>query len=122
MRIFRKRPHDHDRSHDFDSDCARCRDGWASVRAAIECQRLEAQFGGEGRPTRTGYVPSVGEHVYCYRPEDGSGMCGVVTDNRGALTLSLCQGMNWTAMLTPGWWNVTPMEPVPSCHKDGGLL
>lgn len=122
MSIFRKRPHDHDRSYGSDPNCKKCRDGMESVRAAVECHRMEAQFDEGGSPTRTGYVPQVGEHVFCFRPEDGSSMCGVVRSNRRSLVLSMCQGMNWSAALTPDWWNVTPMDPVPSCHKGGGLL
>jgi hypothetical protein len=59
-------------------------------------------------PTATGYVPAVGEHVFCYRPSDGETRCGFVDDNK-----------NGRAVLTAARWNVQPMAPTNTCRNAG---
>ncbi|WP_030764697.1 hypothetical protein [Streptomyces sp. NRRL F-2664] len=61
-----------------------------------------------GDPTCGGYVPRVGEHVFCYRPSDGASRCGIVDDNRAGLFLTTCAGERvaltaerWAATATP---------------------
>jgi hypothetical protein len=67
-----------------------------------------------GDPTATGYVPSVGEHVFCYRPSDGETRCGFVDDNRMGLFLTSCH--DGRRVLTAARWNVQPMAPLNSCR------
>ncbi|WP_063782859.1 hypothetical protein [Streptomyces sp. XY533] len=65
-----------------------------------------------GDPTLGGYVPPVGEHVFCYRPSDGKAHCGVVDDNRAGLFLTTCAGGR--VALTAERWAVTPVGAA--CH------
>lgn len=65
-------------------------------------------------PTATGYAPSVGEHVFCYRPSDGETRCGFVDDNKMGLFLTSCH--NGRVVLTAARWNVQPMAPLNSCR------
>lgn len=60
-----------------------------------------------GDETMTGYVPRVGEHVYCYRPSDGKTQCGVVDDNRCGLFLTRCDGAR--VVMTAALWRVWRM-------------
>lgn len=66
-----------------------------------------------GDPTGSGFVPGVGEHVFCYRPSDGKTRCGTVDDNRGGLFLTCCAGDR--VVLTAARWNV---HPTPPCSHD----
>jgi hypothetical protein len=68
-------------------------------------------------PTATGYVPSVGEHVFCYRPSDGKSHCGFVDDNKMGLFLTTCH--SGKHVLTAARWNVQPLAPTSSCLTDG---
>lgn len=65
-------------------------------------------------PTATGYVPTAGQHVFCYRPHDGKTCCGFVEDSRLGLYLATCRGGR--AVLTSAHWNVLPMNPGESCR------
>lgn len=60
-----------------------------------------------GDPTRSGYVPPVGEHVVCYRPADQQVRCGTVDDNRAGLFLTCCDGGR--VVLTAANWAVHPV-------------
>lgn len=67
-----------------------------------------------GGPTVNGYVPPVGEHVVCYRPDDGEVIrCGVVDDNRAGLFLTCCDGRK--VVLTAAQWIV---HPVAACGGE----
>lgn len=65
-----------------------------------------------GDETLGGYVPRVGEHVFCYRPSDGASRCGVVDDNRAGLFLTTCAGGR--VVLTAERWAVSPVGAA--CH------
>ena len=66
-------------------------------------------------PTATGYAPTVGEHVFCYRPSDGATHCGFVDDNKMGLFLDTCH--DGRRVLTASRWNVQPMTPLASCRR-----
>jgi hypothetical protein len=61
-----------------------------------------------GDPTITGYVPPVGEHVFCYRPADGKTHCGIVDENRCGLFITCCGGGR--ACLTAANWVVSAIN------------
>lgn len=66
-----------------------------------------------GDETLDGYVPRVGEHVFCYRPTDGSTHCGTVDDNRGGLFLTTCH--SGRQVLTAARWKVQPQPWTSTC-------
>jgi hypothetical protein len=66
-----------------------------------------------GDETLDGYVPRVGEHVFCYRPSDGATYCGVVDDNRCGLFLSSCH--HGRVVLTAARWKVQPQPWTSTC-------
>lgn len=70
-----------------------------------------------GGPTLSGYVPPVGEHVFCYRPSDGETRCGAVQDNRCGLFLACCDGRR--VVLTASRWIVQPTKPTSLCRTEG---
>jgi len=70
-----------------------------------------------GDATATGYVPSVGEHIFCYRPTDGETRCGTVVENRAGLFLDSCH--NGRVVLTAARWNVRPSASLNSCRTEG---
>ena len=67
--------------------------------------------------TATGYMPSIGEHVFCYRPADGETRCGIVVENRAGLFLNSCH--NGRVVLTAARWNVQPAASLNSCRTAG---
>lgn len=67
----------------------------------------------QGDATLDGYVPRVGEHVFCYRPSDGATRCGVVDDNRCGLFLRTCR--HGKVALTAKNWKVQPQERTRVC-------
>ncbi|MFE1111308.1 hypothetical protein ACFW5U_36250 [Streptomyces rochei] len=110
--------HDHESTDDFDATCRPCRDGWDAAFAAAQCAYRESEFApGFGDETATGYVPGIGEHVFCYRPSDGETRCGFVDDNKMGLFLTSCRGGR--VVLTAARWNVQPMAPTDSCRTEG---
>ncbi|MBT2477667.1 hypothetical protein [Streptomyces sp. ISL-94] len=68
--------------------------------------------GWPGDPTLNGFVPQVGEHVFCYRPSDGATRCGTVDDNRAGLFLATCA--SGRVALTAARWAVTA-TPAAAC-------
>ncbi|MDI5965701.1 hypothetical protein [Streptantibioticus silvisoli] len=76
---------------------------------------LEWQFTQQwpGDETLDGYVPRVGEHVFCYRPSDGKTHCGVVDENRCGLFLTTCAGGKM--VLTAALWRVQPHPWAATC-------
>jgi hypothetical protein len=66
-----------------------------------------------GDETLDGYVPKVGEHVFCYRPADGKTHCGIVDDNRGGLFLSTCR--SGRVVLTAARWKVRAQPWTSTC-------
>ena len=66
-----------------------------------------------GDPTMGGYVPTVGEHVFCYRPTDGKTHCGIVDDNRGGLFLTACH--SGRVVLTAERWQAQPQRWTSTC-------
>jgi hypothetical protein len=74
-----------------------------------------------GDPTANGYVPPVGEHVFCHRSADGKTHCGTVDDNRSGLFLTTCH--NGRVVLTAANWTVRPTtrcRPTPAARPDPG--
>ena len=65
-----------------------------------------------GDPTASGYVPPVGEHVFCYRLADGKSHCGIVDDNRSGLFLACCNGRR--VVLTAANWAVSATVRCPA--------
>jgi hypothetical protein len=78
--------------------------------AEVNRNPLEGLPGGS---TATGYTPSPGLHVICYRLSDGTTRCGWVEDNRLGLFLRSCH--RGKIVLTAALWNVRPMKPTASC-------
>jgi hypothetical protein len=66
-----------------------------------------------GDSTLDGYVPRVGEHVFCYRPSDGKTHCGIVDDNRSGLFLTTCH--SGRVALTAERWRVQPQPWTSTC-------
>lgn len=66
-----------------------------------------------GDDTLDGYVPPVGEHVFCYRPTDGKTHCGTVDDNRGGLFLTTCH--HGRVVLTAALWKVQAQAWTSGC-------
>lgn len=66
-----------------------------------------------GDETLDGYVPPVGEHVFCYRPSDGKTQCGIVDDNRGGLFLTACH--EGKVVMTAAPWKVQPHPWTSTC-------
>lgn len=71
-----------------------------------------------GDPTMDGYMPRVGEHVFCYRPSDGKTHCGIVDDNRSGLFLTTCHGGR--VALTAANWKVQAQAWSSTCTPKRG--
>lgn len=97
-----------------------CRAARTQASAPVPARATTARPEGTrlpGDPTANGYVPSIGEHVFCYRPADGETRCGVVIENHAGLFLDSCH--NGRRVLTAACWNVQPMAPTNTCRTTG---